>query len=147
MQSNRRLVQNIQSSFAERPNQFFGQLYPLGFPSGKGGGRLAEFEVTQADFFQNFQLVRDHINAVKKFSGFSYRHLQYVADILFLMSDFKRLPIKSSASANIALHRYRRQKVHFYDIKTGALAGLAPSAGDIERKTRVRITPFFGFWQ
>src|SRR3989338_11269749 len=122
MQSNRRLIKNVENLAATPSGQLGREFNSLGFPSLECRCRLSKLNISESDFAQDFQTIMDLRNIAKKFVRIINRHRKHIKNIFALIKHLERLAIKSFSFANIAFNIDSRQKMHLNRDKTITLA-------------------------
>src|SRR5690606_15027585 len=134
MQARRWLVEDIKRFPRIFLGELGGELDPLRLSSREGYGRLSEGKVTQPYILQGFYFTVNSGNILKKCYGFINTHIQHIAYGFTTVTYFQCLPIIPFTLTGFAWHLYIRQKIHFDDFHTGALAGFTTTALHIKRK-------------
>ncbi len=112
--------------------QVRGQFHALRLAAAQRGCRLAEPQISQADFFQHPQFVHQLRNAGKESERFFHRHIQHVMDVLSVITHGKNLRLVARAFAILADQFHVGQELHFHGHRAVAGAGIAAPAGDVE---------------
>ena len=132
MQAGGRFVEDIDGPAGGPLGQLLGQLDPLGFAAGKGGGRLTELDVAQADIVEGLELVLDPRDVFQELQRLGDGHVEDIGNALPLVVHFEGLPVVARALADLALDIDIRQKVHLDLDDAVAGAGFAAPALDVE---------------
>ena len=138
------LVQNIDGGAGGLPGKLGGQLHPLGFAAGQGGGGLAQLDVAQAHVHEGLKLVADLGQILEEGQGLLHRHLQHLVDVFALVAHLESLPVVALALAHLAGDVDVWQEVHLDLQQAVAGAGLAPSAPDVEGEPARAVSPALG---
>ena len=129
VESDRGFIEHIKGSACGTARQFLGEFHPLGFPTGKGGGRLPDADISQPDFLQQAEFVHHG------WESFEFNsHVEYIGDIVFLEADLQGFAVEALAMADIAWDIDIRQELHFDAQFTLSLAGFTASAVHVERE-------------
>ena len=139
-------VQHVQRvSNVASPTKFRRQFHPLRFAARKGGGRLTQGEIPQANIAQALGHAQDlgvgFEEAHRVFNG----HFQNVGDSLAAVVHFEGLSVVPLALADFAGHLHVGKKMHLDGLHPLALAVFAASAFDIEGKASDLVPPKTGF--
>ena len=89
-------------------------------------------DVTQSDVHEGLQFPCDVWDGLEEFIGLAHRHLKDVVDVLALVAYGEGVFLVAPSPAFVADHVHRRQEIHFNNLESGAVAGLAASACHIE---------------
>ena len=138
-------VQHVQRvSNVASPTKFRRQFHPLRFAARKGGGRLTQGEIPQANIAQAFGHAQDLGVGFKEAHRVFNGHFQNVGDGLAAVGHFKRLSVVSLALADFAGDLHIGKEVHLDGLYPLALAGFASSAFDVEREASHFVSPKTG---
>src|SRR3989338_9185535 len=86
MQSNRRLIKNVENLAATPSGQLGREFNSLGFPSLECRCRLSKLNISESDFAQDFQTIMDLRNIAKKFVRIINRHRKHIKNIFDVLS-------------------------------------------------------------
>ena len=142
-----RLVEDVNRFARITLGELGGELHALAFSARQGGGWLAQLDVAQTYLLQHLDFVQDVGHVFEELYGTVDGHVEHIGDGLALEADFQRLAVVSLAVAYLAWHQYIGQEVHFDGLVAVTSAGLASSAGDIEREASGLVSTHFGFGQ
>ena len=146
VQTGSRFIKNIERAAGRFFGEFACQLYALSFATGKGGCRLAQFDVAEANMGQCRQPVADFSYGFKLFERFVYREHQGVGNGHASIEHLKCLSVVAFAIAGFTGNEHVRQEVHLNTQNTITKAGLAATALDVKRKTSGFVTAGPCFW-
>jgi hypothetical protein len=121
------------------------KLDPLGLTSGKGGGGLADADISQTNSLEGIELVHHCRESRENLQRLVYGEVQYLGDIQIFEAHLKRLTIEASAMANVARHVNIGEELHFDAQLSLALASLTAPTMYIERKPARLISADFAF--
>src|SRR5689334_23239516 len=110
------------------------QLHALCLAPTQRGRRLAQPQVSQANLFQDAQLVNDPRGRGKKLQRLFYRQVQRFKDVLSLVPNLEDARLVPRSFALLADQLNISQELHLDCDSAIALADLTTSARDIERK-------------
>ena len=82
-------------------------------PPERGGGGLAEADVTQTYVHQGLQFARYGGDGIEKFAGFFDGHVEDLADVFAFVLDFEGFAVVAFAVADFAGDVHVGQEVHF----------------------------------
>ena len=144
MKSRSRLVQNINSLAGASSCQLRCQLDSLGFPTGKGCGRLSQLHIGKPHIIKSLYLVPDRGDIFKERKRLLHCHIQHIKNTLSLIFDIQCFPVVPLAAADLTGYINVRQKVHFYLDDTVTAACLAASALYIKAEPSLSIALCLG---
>ena len=116
----------------------------MGFAAAEGGRGLSESDVPEADILDSLQFAGDFWIGFEEFDGLAYGHVEDVGDGLAAVADFQGLTVVAFAVAHFAVDENIREEVHLDGAKSGAFAGVAASAGDVEGEASRFVAADFG---
>src|SRR5215469_4434503 len=111
-----------------------GQLEALCLATGESGGGLAEPEVAEPDFVEHFEAGGDLRLRREELQRFANREAKNLVNVFVAIANVKNAALVSSAAAFFADEFDIGKESHFDGDGAVALAGLAPSAGNVEGK-------------
>src|SRR3984957_17618295 len=126
------LVQDVDGPAGGAALQFGGELDPLRFAAGQGGGGLAQADISQADVGEGLEVAVDGRDRLKEGGGFLDRHVQHVGDGLALVVHGQGCGVVPGAVADLARDVHVRQELHLDLDGAVAGAGFAAAAFDVE---------------
>ena len=144
MQTGGGLVQDIDGLAGGALGQLRGQLYPLGFSAGQGGGRLSDLHIPKPHLLEGFQLPGDLGNGFKEFYSFVHRHFQHIVNGSALVVYLQGLPVVPPSLAYLAGHIYIRQKMHLDFQNAVSFACFAASPLEVEGESACIIATGLG---
>src|SRR3989338_10167353 len=95
MKANSRLIQKVNCFLQMRTVKLGRNFYSLRFASGKSGGRLPQFQISQANIVKRLETIINRWNIFEKLQCFLYGHFKYFANISFFKFHFKSFLHKS----------------------------------------------------
>src|SRR6185312_2621380 len=135
MQTNSRLIENINRLLQMRTIEFGSDFDALRFSAGQRRRALTELQVAETDIAETFETIIDAWNIFEECERFFDSHFKHFKNIFLFVMHFERFFHKALAPANVARHVDRRQEMHFDFNHAVALTGFAASALDVERKS------------
>ena len=105
---------------------------------------MSQTYIAQSYVNERLQLRRNCRDILKECIGFADRHLQYIVDVLALISYSQRIIPISPATTFAAYDIDGRKEVHFDDLYSRTLTFLASAARDIEREASCLETSYLG---
>src|ERR1700729_6725 len=126
------LVQDVDGPAGGAALQFGGELDPLRFAAGQGGGGLAQADISQADAGEGLEVAVDGRDRLKEGGGFLDRHGQHGGDGLALVVHGQGVGVVPGAVADLARDVHVRQELHLDLDGAVAGAGFAAAAFDVE---------------
>ena len=124
--------------------QFGGQFDALTLTTRKGGGGLAEFDVTKPHVLNGLDLAENIGHVFEELHGLVDGHVEHIGYRLALETHFERLTIIALAMTLLAGHLDIGQEVHLDGLVAIAATGLTTSTLDIEGESPWLITSDLG---
>src|SRR5262245_48947803 len=142
-----RLVQDVDGAARGAARKLFGQLDALRLAARKRRRRLAEFDVTQADFVERLQLLFDLRVIFEQRQGLFDRRVQQLRDVLALIAHVERLAVVPASPADFTGDVDVGQEVHLDSLQPVALTGFAATTLDVEREAARLVAALAAFGQ
>ena len=138
------LVEDVDAA-AHRPLLQLGRkFHPLGLSTGQGRRTLSQADVAEADLDEGFQVAADGTDRLEELGRLADRHVQYLGDVLALVTHGEGVAVIASTAAHLAGDVDIRQEVHLDLDGSVARAVLAAAALDIETEAAGQITARLG---
>ncbi len=147
MQTDRRLVQDIDGLPGGTLGKFAGELYTLRFASGEGGCGLADPDIAQADILQGLKAVGHGWEGSKYLQGSVDGHIQHIRDAVLFETHLQGLAVEAGTMADLAGYINIRQELHLNPQLTLALACFATAAMHVEGESAGFVTSDLAFGQ
>ena len=141
VEARRRLLQDVEDRSAGRPAHLGGELDALGLAARQGRRALAELEVAEAEPPQDLEVGGQALFGRVERGRLVDAHLEDVVDRLAAVAHGQRFVVEAAAFAIGTDDVDVAQEMHADLQQPGALAGLAPAAGDIEREPALAEAP------
>ncbi len=145
VQAGRGLVEDVEHVPGRLALQFRRKLETLRFTARERRRRLTEREVTEAHVHEDRERSRDLRMVGEQRVRVFDRHREDVGDRGFAIVDVERRRLESMPAALLARHGDGSQELEFDVLRAGSSAGLAATAGHVERETRLRVAAQFRF--
>ena len=97
---------------------------------------MAQPQVTQSDFIQHAQTVRNLRHFAKEADRLAHSHAQHFVNVLAAITNVENLLLESRSFALLANQFDVGEKLHLHCDRAVALANLTTPAGKIEREVR-----------
>src|SRR5215510_6925197 len=126
------LIEDVQGAAGGATRELGGELHPLRLSARQRGRRLPEADVVEPDVVERLELLLDGGHGLEELERLGHRHVEDLGDVLALVPYLEGLAVVALALAHLAGHVDVGEEVHLDLHQPVALAGLAPSALDVE---------------
>jgi hypothetical protein len=107
----------------------------------KGIGRLAEFDVTEADVIKRLYLIANILLVFEEFESLFHSQVENVSDILSVVLNLEYLLFEALAVTALTLEEDIGHELHLDFYLPFALASVASTTFNIEREVRGFVAP------
>ena len=138
-------VEDVEGAAGVALGQLAGQLDPLRFTAGEGGGALPQGDIGQTDIRQRLQFAFQYRHGTEKRQRVLHRHFQHLEDVAVFVFHLQGFAVVAMAFADIAAHVNVGKEVHFHFDDAVPLARFAAAAFDVETEPSRAVTAGAGF--
>src|SRR5258708_4828412 len=145
VQAGGRFVEDVERAAGLTLGKLAGQLDALRFAAGKCGGRLAELNVTEADFHERRKFLLNLRNVFEELERVGRRQIENIADGVAFVAHGERFRIVAAAAADFAKNVNVGEEIHLDAAQAVALAGFASAAFYVEAEAAGAVAAFARF--
>ena len=138
MEARGRLVEDVEHARTRLAEEMRGQLHPLGFSPGEGGRGLAEAQVAEADLLEDLEAPGDPRLPPEEMQRLVHGQVQDLVDRLPVVAHLEQGRRIAPAPADLADEIHVGEELQVHPHLPVPRAGLAASAGDVEREVAGR---------
>ena len=139
-------VADEERAFIAGLGEMGGEFDALGFATGERGGGLAEAEVAEADFVEEFQAGDEAGRLTEDANGLFDGKVEDLVDVEVLVANVEDGGLVAGSVALFADQFHVGQELHFDGNGAIALTGFAASAGDVEGEVAGGVAAALGFF-